>query len=212
MVATPESSAVSYVFRSASVAGVLHVLVIGIAPVWVSTCHGRDFMAGVDISALPSLEAAGAQYSDNGVPGDAVEILAQNAVNYARLRLFVNPNGADVVDQDIPYTIAMAQRAKAVGMNVLLDFMYSDTWADPGQQTKPAAWVGLSFDDLEQRVYDYTKDVIEQFDAAGALPDMVQIGNEINSGMIWQDGRLFRPDLPEGAGIRQSCGAHVRRH
>jgi arabinogalactan endo-1,4-beta-galactosidase len=175
----------------------MFLVVVCFSHLLLSMGHARTFITGVDISAVPSLEAAGANYSDNGVPGSAIEILTQNAANYARLRLFVDPSGAEVQDQDIPYTVALAQRVKAAGMKVLLDFHYSDTWADPGTQTKPAAWQGLSFGELEQQVYDYTRDVIEQFDAAGALPDMVQIGNEINSGMIWQEGRLFRPDLTE---------------
>jgi arabinogalactan endo-1,4-beta-galactosidase len=158
--------------------------------------NAAPFMAGADISSLPIHEDHGAVYRDFGQTqtGDAIEILSDHGVNYYRLRLFVNPqfknnfNGGydPFVAQNLAYTIALAQRVKQAGGKVLLDFHYSDTWADPGHQWKPEAWRSLAtMAELEQQVYDYTKQSIEAFKAAGALPEMVQIGNEIAAGLLW---------------------------
>src|SRR5262249_49235032 len=102
-----------------------------------------------------------------------------------RLRLFVNPNGQDVVVNNLAYTIDLAKRVKAAGAKLLLDFHYSDTWADPGHQAKPAAWNSLSASALIQEVHDYTRDSVAAMKAAGVLPDMVQIGNEIPNGLLY---------------------------
>ncbi len=150
----------------------------------------RSFLVGGDISALPVLEKAGAVYRMAGQPGDCVQILSACGWNCFRLRIFVNPIGKNVVVQDVRYTIALAKRIKATGARLLLDFHYSDTWADPGHQTKPKAWEHLTFNDLEKAVYEHTRDCIAQMKAAGVLPDMVQIGNEIDPGFLWPDGQL----------------------
>jgi arabinogalactan endo-1,4-beta-galactosidase len=152
---------------------------------------GREFMAGADVSAVGVLEDHGALYRDAGQPGDVIEMFADHGVNWFRLRLFVDPNGQDVVVNDLPYTLDLARRAKAAGGNVLLDLHYSDTWADPGRQTKPAAWNGLGFTQLQQRVHDYTRDVMQAFASEGLTPEMVQIGNEISNGMLWSDGYVW---------------------
>jgi beta-galactosidase len=88
----------------------------------------------------------------------------------------------------------MAKRIKAAGLKFLLDFHYSDYWADPGKQYKPKAWRGLAFEELKNAVYDYTKDVIQQLKDQGTTPDMVQIGNEINHGIIWPEGNVANLD------------------
>jgi arabinogalactan endo-1,4-beta-galactosidase len=164
--------------------------------VCASTAAAAPFMAGADISSLPVHEDHNAIYRSGGVAGDAVEILSDAGTNYFRLRLFVDPQnknnsngGSDpFVAQDLDYTIALAQRVKQTGAKLLLDFHYSDTWADPGHQWKPAAWRSLTtIAQLEQQVHDYTKQTIEAFKAAEVLPDMVQIGNEIASGMLWNN-------------------------
>jgi arabinogalactan endo-1,4-beta-galactosidase len=158
----------------------------------VGGANSAEFMAGADVSALQVLEDQGAVYRDHGVPGGAIDILRDHGVNWFRLRLFVDPNSSDpFVVNDLDYTIALAQRAKASGAKLLLDFHYSDTWADPGHQTKPAAWNSLSFSGLVQRVHDYTHDAVTAFKNANALPDMVQIGNEISNGMLWNSGYLW---------------------
>jgi arabinogalactan endo-1,4-beta-galactosidase len=161
-----------------------------------SYAHAAEFMAGADISSLPIHENNGAVYRSNGVERDAIEILRDQGTNWFRLRLFVDPqfennyNGGfdPFVAQDLEYTIALAQRVKQAGGKILLDFHYSDTWADPGHQSKPEAWESLStMSALQQQVYDYTRDSIEAFKTAGVLPEMVQIGNEIANGMLWND-------------------------
>ena len=136
------------------------------------------------------LEAAGATYHRGGQAGDPVSILRNEGIDWFRLRLFVEPsNDPDpFVVNDLSYTIALAQRIKASGGRLLLDFHYSDTWADPGKQFKPAAWEPLSFRGLERQVYDYTRSTIENFAAAGVLPEQVQVGNEIGNGLLWDDG------------------------
>src|SRR3990172_703213 len=158
-----------------------------------------EFMAGVDISALHLLQENGATYSDNGVPGDPVEIMVDHGVNWARLRLFLDADGQYLAVQDLEYTLqqALEIQTQAPDMKFLLDFHYSDTWADPGKQFKPAAWAGQSGVQLQNTVRDYTRDTIIAFKDAGVMPDMVQIGNEISNGMIWPDGRLFVPGLTE---------------
>ena len=160
--------------------------------------RAAPFIAGADISSLLVHEDHGAVYRDGGQIGDAIAILADNGTNYFRLRQFVDPQfknnyngGTDpFVAQDVEYNIELASRVKQAGGKILLDFHYSDTWADPGHQWKPAAWESLSPSQLEQQVYDYTKQTIESFKSAGVLPDMVQIGNEIAGGLLWDDGRL----------------------
>jgi arabinogalactan endo-1,4-beta-galactosidase len=168
----------------------------GLLAIGSGSATSAPFMAGADISSLPVHEAAGAIYRDGGVAGDAIEILRDHGTNWFRLRLFVDPqfqNNSDggydpFVAQDLEYTIALAQRVKAAGGKVLLDFHYSDTWADPGHQWKPDAWSSIStLSGLQQQVYDYTKQSIEAFKAAGALPEMVQIGNEISNGTLWNE-------------------------
>lgn len=156
-----------------------------------SQTPAMEFMAGADISALAELEDHGAVYKDGGQPGDAIGMFRDHGTNWFRLRLFVNPTGNGVVVNDLDYTIALAQRVKASGAKLLLDFHYSDTWADPGHQTKPAAWNNLNFNSLVTQVHDYTRDAISDMKNAGVLPDMVQIGNEIASGMLWSDGYLW---------------------
>ena len=146
--------------------------------------------AGADISALERIEQAGGVFRDAGVPGDAIAILRAHGSNLFRLRLFVNPSGQEVEVNDLDYTVRMAIRAKAAGAKLLLDLHYSDTWADPGHQVTPAAWDTLGIDSLETQVERYTDSVITRLRQAGAPPDIVQIGNESDGGMLWPVGQL----------------------
>jgi arabinogalactan endo-1,4-beta-galactosidase len=148
-----------------------------------------EFLAGGDISMLTRIEKLGGTFKDTGKTRDPLEIFKANGANCFRLRLFVNPAGKNSVINDLPYTLALAKRIKAAGCKLLLNFHYSDTWADPGHQIKPAAWAKLSFDELEKKVEQYTASVIAEFRNAGALPDIVQVGNEITPGMLWPDGK-----------------------
>ncbi|MGA2383294.1 MAG: glycosyl hydrolase 53 family protein [Gemmatimonadales bacterium] len=150
-----------------------------------------SMLLGADISALATIEQAGGVFRDGGQAKDAIAILRSRGANIYRLRLFVNPNDSDVQVNDLPYTIQLAGRIKASGAKLLLDIHYSDTWADPGHQTTPAAWAGLGFAALAQKLETYTDSVVTQLKQAGALPDIVQVGNEIDSGMLWPVGQLY---------------------
>ena len=158
-----------------------------------------DKMLGADISFLPELENEGIKFSDRGVQKDAIQILKDHGFNYIRLRIFTNPSNDSGYSPgkgfcDLEHTRQMARRIKAAGMKFLLDFHYSDYWADPGKQFKPAAWVGKDFSALSDSVYAYTRAVMLSLKSQGTIPDMVQVGNEINHGMIWPEGRISSPD------------------
>lgn len=145
---------------------------------------------GADVSALERIEQAGGVFRDGGQAGDAIAILrAHGAVGF-RLRVFVNPNDSEVQVNDLAYTVRMAGRVKAAGAMLLLDLHYSDTWADPGHQVTPAAWAALGFDSLELQVETYTAGVIARLRQSGALPDIVQVGNEIDGGLLWPLGQV----------------------
>ncbi len=152
-----------------------------------------DYYAGGDISLLPSYEASGVNYLDtNGsfIP-DVIGYLKANGWNSLRVRLFVNPENATAeavgegVRQDLNYVIALGKRIKAAGMQFMLDFHYSDTWADPTNQTTPAAWASLDDDALGVKMYEYTRDCLAALKAADATPDLIQTGNEISYGVCW---------------------------
>ncbi|MBN1846553.1 MAG: glycosyl hydrolase 53 family protein, partial [Sedimentisphaerales bacterium] len=157
----------------------------------------REFLVGGDISALAVIEEHGGIFRDPNQPGDAIAIMRRYGANCFRLRLFVQPTGKNVVVNDLAYTIALARRIRAAGGQWLLDFHYSDTWADPAHQTKPAAWEDLPFEQPEARVYEYTRDCLGAFQKAGVPPDLVQPGNEITPGMLWPDGKLHDVVEPE---------------
>ncbi|HVU39099.1 MAG TPA: glycosyl hydrolase 53 family protein [Opitutales bacterium] len=155
----------------------------------------QGYIIGADLSAVPAAEDRGTIFYDKGKPMDILEIMKAHGFNYVRLRIFVDPTASDGYDQrsgkgycGLEQTIKFAKRVKAAGMGFLLDFHYSDNWADPGKQVKPLAWRDLAFPDLVKTVHDYTKDVVAQLKAAGAEPDMVQPGNEITPGMLLPDG------------------------
>ncbi|MEU0112507.1 arabinogalactan endo-1,4-beta-galactosidase [Streptomyces bobili] len=141
---------------------------------------------GADISSLPKSEAKGGVYkSASGTTGDPVTILKNAGMNYARLKVWVNP--ADGYNNKAR-VLAAAKRVKAAGQKLLVDFHYSDTWADPGAQSKPSAWAGHSYSQLKTDVYNHTYDVLNALKAQGTTADMVQVGNEINGGMLWNEG------------------------
>ncbi|MFH9825309.1 arabinogalactan endo-beta-1,4-galactanase [Streptomyces bobili] len=141
---------------------------------------------GADISSLPKSEAKGGVYrTASGTTGDPVTILKNAGMNYARLKVWVNP--ADGYNNKAR-VLAAAKRVKAAGQKLLVDFHYSDTWADPGAQSKPSAWAGHSYSQLKTDVYNHTYDVLNALKAQGTTADMVQVGNEINGGMLWNEG------------------------
>lgn len=148
------------------------------------------FAKGADISWLPQMEASGyVFYNKNGKAEDCFKILQDLGINSIRLRTWVNPS-------DDPHsghcskeeTIAMAKRAKEWNMRVMINFHYSDSWADPGKQHKPKDWESLNFEQLKQTLYDYTFDVIKGLKDEEVTPEWVQVGNEIPSGMLYPEG------------------------
>ncbi len=149
---------------------------------------------GADLSFTQQIEDLGGTYTFDAQQMDALDIFKVNGCNFVRLRIWHTPRPNGVLDPDgysgLGKTLLYAQRTKAKGMGFLLDFHYSDWWADPGKQNKPAAWASLTFAQLKDSVYAYTREVLEAFKAQGTVPDMVQIGNEITPGMLWNDGRV----------------------
>ena len=149
-----------------------------------------QFVRGADIGWLPQMEASGFKFlSDSGKEEDCMQILKDHGINTIRLRTWVNPSqnqssGHCSKDE----TISMAERARRMGMKIMIDFHYSDSWADPGKQVKPAAWADHSFDQLVKDVYDYTFDVMSGLKAKNIYPEWVQTGNEISNGMLLPDG------------------------
>lgn len=148
---------------------------------------------GGDISLLPDYEEAGAKYSENdGAPiADLLPFLHKEGMNAMRVRLFVNPDDYTGEDkdpnacQDLDYIIPLCQRIKDNGFALMLDFHYSDTWADPAKQWTPKAWEDLTDEELYTTIYDYTKESLASLKEAGVTPDFIQTGNEISYGMLW---------------------------
>ncbi len=149
--------------------------------------------AGGDLSQLPIYEAAGSVYvdTDGNTIDDFIPFCADNGWNAVRLRLFVNPDNYTQSDkdsnacQDLDMIKALGKRVKDAGMSFVLDFHYSDTWADPSNQWTPKDWESLGNDALAAQIYDYTKETLQELVAAGAAPDFIQTGNEITYGMCW---------------------------
>ncbi|WP_434756506.1 glycosyl hydrolase 53 family protein [Paenibacillus amylolyticus] len=164
--------------------------------------YRSDYVRGVDISTLTAIEAKGGKYLDsNGTERDLLDILMDRGVNYVRLRLWNDPQKSGGYN-DKADVIKMAVRAKQKGLKVLLDFHYSDEWAHPGQQLRPKAWENLDFEGLKRAVYKYTFEFVKEMNKAGAMPDMVQIGNEINSGLL--NGTNLSVNFADNAALLKS--------
>lgn len=147
----------------------------------------QEYMVGADLSFLKQAEDNGYQFKEDGKPKKGLQIFKDHGYNWIRLRIFHSPTK---LPNDLEYTIGLAKEAKEMGYKFLLDFHYSDTWADPQKQFLPKAWEGLAPDVLTDSVFEYTKRTIEAFRKAGAMPDMVQNGNEIINGMLWPIGKI----------------------
>lgn len=154
----------------------------------------NDFIKAADGSVLDQIEQSGGIFYDESVETDAYTIFKKYGFNYIRLKLWHSP--AEPYNS-LPNVLKMAKRAKDLDLGLILDFHYSDTWADPAHQIKPSAWKNLSFELLSDSIYAYTKYVITQFKLQGTLPELVQIGNEISCGMLWNDGNVCNPDSPQ---------------
>jgi arabinogalactan endo-1,4-beta-galactosidase len=180
----------------------------------------RLSLLGADVSSLKKSEDRGGEYLECRCDDDcserpALAILADGGLNALRLRVWVDP--ADGY-HDRDELLGMARRAKRRGLGVLVDLHYSDFWADPGRQMKPAAWVGYSTAELARAVYDHTFDVCSSLVAQGTPPDIVQLGNELDSGMLWPDGHTWDPPnwqnlgdyLAAGASAIEACSPRTR--
>jgi arabinogalactan endo-1,4-beta-galactosidase len=156
-------------------------------------------MLGADVSSLQrSLDLGAKYYTAAGTQANPYDILKSAGANYMRLRIWNNPasgynNKSKVLQQ--------AKAIKAKGFKLLVDFHYSDTWADPGHQNPPAAWRGHSLSQLQTDVYNYTYDVCTALKGQGTTPDSVQIGNEINTGMLWSTGQVLNNNFGPLAGL-----------
>ncbi|MCX6287903.1 MAG: glycosyl hydrolase 53 family protein [Bacteroidetes bacterium] len=149
-----------------------------------------QFVKGADIGWLQQMEATGYKFYDStGTQKECLQILKDHGINTVRLRVWVNPSNDKINGHCSKKEVAaMALRAKNMGMRIMIDFHYSDSWADPGKQTKPAAWASHSFSQLLTDLYTHTFEVLDTLKSIGAKPDWAQIGNEIPGGMLWPDG------------------------
>jgi arabinogalactan endo-1,4-beta-galactosidase len=146
------------------------------------------FAKGADVGWLSEMESTGVKFFDaKGNPKDCLEILKEQGINSIRLRVWVNPANNWCGKDDV---VAMAKRAAGMGFRIMIDFHYSDSWADPGKQVKPAAWAGHDFNQLLDDVTQHTTDVLGALKAAGVTPEWVQVGNEIRPGMLLPDGSI----------------------
>jgi arabinogalactan endo-1,4-beta-galactosidase len=183
------------------------------------------FLAGADFSDLAFFESQGITYKEGGKVRDGIQILKDHGLNCVRLRLFTSSAAQAKSDpynhiNNTAYTVPLAARVKNAGLLLLLDFHYSDTWADCGKQAIPAAWTNPDFAGLVQQMRTYNSNTIATFAAAGAMPDYVQVGNEITAGMLWPLGKVrgnggeswsHLGQLMKAAihGIRDASGAHM---
>lgn len=154
------------------------------------TSEKYSFSKGADVGWLPQMEATGYKFYDaDGSQKDCLQLLKDRGINTIRLRVWVNPNDDKASGHCSPEeTVVMAVRAQKMGMRIMIDFHYSDSWADPGKQNKPAAWAKHSFPELLNDVYQHTYDVLQLLKKAGVTPEWVQVGNEIPGGMLWPEG------------------------
>jgi arabinogalactan endo-1,4-beta-galactosidase len=167
----------------------------------------RLSVLGADVSSLKKSEDLGGVYLTSwGKPADALAILKAHGVNWIRLRVFVNPADGYHGTAEL---LTMARRAKALGLKVLVDFHFSDFWADPGKQWTPAAWVGETFPQLQQTYVDYIKGVMTALAKQHTPPEMVQLGNEIQSGMLWDYAPSFTAVLPNWIPCADDGYGHV---
>jgi len=145
------------------------------------------FAKGADVSWLTQMENAGVKfYNSSGTQTECMQLLKNIGMNSIRLRVWVNPAAGWCNTSDV---VAKAVRAKALGMKIMIDFHYSDSWADPGKQTKPAAWAAQDVATLQTSVYNHTLAVMNALSANGVTADWVQVGNETNDGMLWPEGK-----------------------
>lgn len=169
------------------------LLAIALAAFSLLPLSAAKHYVGGDISLLDEYEKAGAKYKDqdNKPIADLVPWLAEQGMNAMRIRVFVNPSDYTGSDKDpnacqtIESVTPLCKRIVDAGMDVMLDFHYSDFWADPAKQYTPKAWANLTDEELYQKIYDYTKESLQYLKEHGVVPAFIQPGNEISYGMLW---------------------------
>lgn len=175
-----------------------------------------EFIKGMDVSMVKELEENGAVYRINGKQADLFQILKQCGTNMVRIRIWTDPydengNSYGGGGNDLETTIEIAKRTVQNNMDFLLDFHYSDFWADPAKQVKPKAWKNLTGEALETAVYLHTVDTLKALKNHKMSPAMIQVGNEITKGLLWPDGRIEETEsmvklLKAGIkGAREEC-------
>ena len=173
----------------------------------LTTVQAQKYVGG-DLSLLTEYEDHGAKYMDqNGTSiSDVLTFLKTQGMNAMRVRLFVDPSKAtekekgEGVRQDLEYVKHLGKKIKDAGLQFMLDFHYSDTWADPGKQWTPKSWVGLNDEQLYTKIYDYTKECLLALKDAGAEPDFIQTGNEISYGMVWGEAVIISDTYDKSTG------------
>ena len=176
----------------------------------------EDFYFGVDLSYVNEVDDCGAEYRENGVLVDAFALFGSHGANLVRARLWVDPDWTTY--STVPDVIRTFMRAKEAGMSTLLDFHYSDNWADPGNQDVPALWEDVAEEDLPDTLYQYTYDTLSELYQQGLLPEFVQVGNETNSGMVkditnldWpRDARLFNAGIRAVRDVSAETGLPIK--
>jgi arabinogalactan endo-1,4-beta-galactosidase len=164
-----------------------------------------SFAKGADIGWLSEMESKGIKfYNNNGEQQDCIDLLKQLGINSIRLRVWVNPVNGWCNKQDV---VNQAVRAANKGMKILIDFHYSDYWADPGKQNKPEAWKSHSFQELQGALATHTRDVLNALKNNQVEPTWVQVGNEINDGLLWEDGRASRNMAQFASLVKSGCTA-----
>lgn len=153
------------------------------------------FIKGMDLSTLLELERCGAKYYEDGKEKDILDIMKEHDVDTIRLRLWNDPKSEEgepygAGNNDLAETIAIGKKVTDAGFGVLLNFHYSDFWADPGKQIKPKAWKNFGVDELEQAVYDFTLENLTKIIEAGVNVTMIQVGNELSNGLLWPEGKV----------------------
>ncbi len=172
------------------------------------TIHAQKFWLGADISGATGLEARHVQLRNSqGEPRECTALMRELGLNAVRLRVWVNPKGGFSGKDDV---VRMARRAKDWGMALMIDFHYSDWWADPGQQNIPAAWKDMNYEQMKKALADHTRDVLQAIKEAGVDVRWVQVGNETTNGFLWPMGRA-QEQMRQYAGLTDAGYVAVKQ-
>ena len=198
-------------FSRVPLAAALIAMLLAVIHVVVSTSvssQSRLSILGADVSTLQrGMELGARYYNASGAQQHALDILKDVGVNYIRLRVWVNPaSGYNNKNR----VVAFAPQVKSRGLKLLIDLHYSDYWADPGRQDTPTAWRNHSLSQLQMDVYNHTLDVCNSLKNAGATPDMIQVGNEINQGLLWPAGRISNNNFANAAALLKAGYSAVK--